>query len=151
MAHPGERLMRPRLSLGLAVLGCLALAARADEPRPLEFHLSFDKTVSTEPFTGRVYVLLSRKEMKQFPAGPNWFKPEPFFALDVKDWRPGETRVVGAAALAHPDPLAKLQKGDWWVTAVMDLDRGARSFARGDGNGYSKPARLSLDPVSSGP
>jgi S-formylglutathione hydrolase FrmB len=33
----------------------------------------------------------------------------------------------------------------------MDLDRGARSFARGDGNGHSKPARLSLDPAAGGP
>jgi S-formylglutathione hydrolase FrmB len=151
MAHPGERLMRPRLSLGLAVLGCLALAARADEPRPLEFHLAFDKTVSAGPFTGRVYVLLSRKEMKQLPAGPNWFKPEPFFALDVKDWKPGETRVVGAAALAYPEPLGKLAKGEWTVTAVMDLDRGARSFSHGDGNGYSKPLRVKCDAGAGGP
>jgi S-formylglutathione hydrolase FrmB len=143
--------MRPRCALGLLALGCLTLTARAGEPRPLEFHLTFDKVATAEPFTGRIYVLLSRNEIKQLPAGPNWFKPEPFFALDVRDWKPGETRVVNAGALAHPEPLAKLSKGDWWVTAIMDLDRGARSFARGESNGYSKPVRLTLDAASSGP
>jgi S-formylglutathione hydrolase FrmB len=143
--------MRPRLCLGPAVLGCLLLAARADEPRPLEFQLTFDKTVSAEPFTGRVYLLLSGKETKQLPAGPNWFKPEPFFALDVKGWKPGETVAVGAGALGYPEPLAKLAKGEWTVVALMDLDRGARSFSHGAGNGYSKPLRVKLDPTASGP
>jgi hypothetical protein len=33
----------------------------------------------------------------------------------------------------------------------MDLDRGARSFSTAEGNGYSKPARVHLDPAASGP
>ncbi len=143
--------MRPCRCLGLLALGCLALSARAGEPRPLEFYLTFDKSVSAAPFTGRVYVLLSKKEIKQLPAGPNWFKPEPFFALDVKDWKPGERLPFGGNAIGYPEPLAKLPKGDWWVTAVMDFDRGTRSFARGHGNGYSKPAVFRLDAASSGP
>src|SRR5262249_31453368 len=83
--------------------------------------------------------------------GPNWFKPEPFFALDVKGWKPGETLAVGADALGHPEPLAKLAKGEWTVIALMDLDRGARSFSHGDGNGHSKPLRVKPDPAASGP
>jgi S-formylglutathione hydrolase FrmB len=143
--------MRLHTCLGLLALGCLPLTARAGEPRPLEFQLTFDKTVSAEPFSGRVYVMLSRSALKQLPAGPNWFKPEPFFAVDVKAWKPGETRVLGAGAVAYPEPLARLPKGDWWVVAIMDLDRGARSFTQGDGNGHSKPVRLTLDPTASGP
>src|SRR5947209_2486504 len=108
----------------LVVVLCLLCApARAEERRPLEFHLTFDRTVRPEPFTGRVYVLLSQKTLTALPAGPSWFKPEPFFAVDVKDWKPGETRTVGADALACPEPLAKLARGSWTVYAVMDLDR----------------------------
>ena len=143
--------MRTRLPLALLVMGCLAPHARADDPRPLAFHLTFDKTVSAEPFTGRVYVLLSHKEMKVIPAGPNWFKPEPFFARDVKGWKPGAPLVLGADALAYPEPLAKLAPGAYWVTAVMDFDRGARSFSHGAGNGHSKPLRLDLKPATTGP
>jgi S-formylglutathione hydrolase FrmB len=143
--------MRPRRYLGLVALLCLTPTTRADEPRPLEFRLTFDKSVSAQPFTGRVYVLLSRGKMTLPPAGPNWFRPEPFFALDVKDWQPGAPLAFGAKAVGYPGPLAKLAKGKWWVTAVLDLDRGARSFSHGDGNGYSKPAQLDLDPAASGP
>ncbi|MCI0462595.1 MAG: hypothetical protein L0Z62_37065 [Gemmataceae bacterium] len=146
--------MRTTVVRGLAVvLGWLALSAsfRAGEPRPLEFHLTFDRTVSAEPFSGRVYVLLSKQASKTLPAGPNWFKPEPFFAVDVKGWKPGEPLVVGAGALGHPVPLTKLPRGTWTILAVMDLDRGARSFSQGDGNGHSKPLRRDLDPAASGP
>ena len=78
----------------MGVVGLLAASlggpASAAEAGPLEFHVVFDRAVSTEPFTGRVYVLLSQSEHEEPPAGPNWFNPEPFFAVDVKDWKPGE-------------------------------------------------------------
>jgi len=133
------------------VLCALGRPAFAGEARPLEFHLTFDRSVRAEPFTGRVYVMLSQSPVTALPGGPNWFKPEPFFALDVKDWKPGETRILGSDALACPLPLAKLARGTWSVQAVMDLDRGARSFSHGDGNLHSKPLRQELDPVASGP
>ncbi len=137
----------------LLFLVCLLLApaARAAQPRPLEFQLRFEPAVSTAPFTGRVYVMLSRRPMTEPPVGPNWFQPEPFFARDVKDWKPGETIGVGADALGFPMPLAKLPKGSYWVLAVMDFDRGERSFAAAEGNGHSKSVRLELDPATSAP
>ena len=132
----------------------LLLAARplpAAEARPLEFRLTFDRAVSAEPFTGRVYLMLSRNESKQLRSGPNWFKPEPFFARDVKDWRPGQALVLGADALGFPHPLAKLPRGTWFVQAVMDFDRGHISFCTAAGNGFSRPQRCELDPAGTGP
>jgi hypothetical protein len=117
----------------------------------LEFHVTFDQAVVKTPFTGRVYVLLSRQPTTVLPRGPNWFKPEPFFALDVKTWRPEETCVVGAEALGFPLPLPKLAAGTYSVQAAMDFDRGGQSFSAADGNGYSKSIRLDLDPATSGP
>jgi S-formylglutathione hydrolase FrmB len=121
------------------------------QPRPLEFHLSFDKAVSPSPFTGRVYVLLSKGGLGQLPSGPNWFRPEPFFARDVKGWKPGETLAFGPEALGHPVTLPELPKGTWSVVAVMDFDRGGRSFSAAAGNGYSRPLRRELDPAATGP
>ena len=125
--------------------------AQAVEPRPLEFHVVFDRAVSTEPFTGRVYVLLSKHEADQPPSGPNWFHPEPFFAVDVKGWKPGEVLVVGADAFACPVTMPQLEPGPYYARAVMDFDRGDRSFAAAEGNGYGKPIRADLDPKASGP
>ncbi len=124
---------------------------QAAEPRPLEFQIVFDRAVSAEPFTGRVYVLLSKSEFKNPPSGPSWFHPEPFFAVDVKGWKPGEALVVGAKALGYPFPLPQLAPGPYYVQAVMDFDRGDRSFAAAEGNGYGKPVRADLDPKTTGP
>jgi enterochelin esterase-like enzyme len=135
---------------GLLLLLCCAPAARAAQAPPPQFRVTFDKAVSAEPFTGRVYVLLSRKEPTRLPAGPDWFKPEPFFALEVHGWKPGETLLVGPDALGFPAPLSKLKPGTYFAQAVMDFDRGARSFSAADGNGYSLPARADLDPAAGG-
>ncbi len=133
------------------VLVCGIGARAAAEAKPLEFHLTFDQKVSASPFSGRVYVLLSKQLLREVPSGPNWFNPEPFFARDVQDWQPGQTTRVAADALSFPMPLAKVPKGTYAVQAVLDFDRGGRSFSNAEGNGYSKPLRLELDPATTGP
>ena len=133
------------LLLGLAMPPALAAAA------PLEFRLTFDRSASAGPFTGRVYVMLTKADTQALPSGPNWFKPEPFFARDVKDWRPGEPLVLGADALGFPYPLAKLPKGTYTAHAVMDFDRGDLRFSSAEGNAHSKPLRREFDPTSTGP
>jgi hypothetical protein len=134
----------------LVLLG-LALCAPAASGAPLEFRVTFDRSVCATPFTGRVYVLLTKADVKALPAGANWFRPEPLFARDVKDWRPGEPLVLGADTLGHPYPLAKLPKGPWTAFAVMDFDRGDLHFSTADGNAHSKPLRREFDPAATGP
>ncbi|HEX5270880.1 MAG TPA: hypothetical protein VFW33_10350, partial [Gemmataceae bacterium] len=107
--------MRPRL-LGL-LAACLLPAAAGAADRPLEFRVTFDKAVSAKPFTGRVFVMLTKAERSEPRFGPSWFRPEPIFARDVKDWKPGEELVIDRAALAFPEPLAKLAKGTWSAQA----------------------------------
>jgi pimeloyl-ACP methyl ester carboxylesterase len=129
----------------------LAAGPAAAQQQPLEFHLTFDRTVSPGPFSGRVYVLFSKAEIKQLHKGFDWFHPEPILARDVKDWQPGQSLVVGADALGYPYSLAKLPRGEWSVQAVMDFDRGARQCTTAPGNAYSKARRLTLDPAATGP
>src|SRR4051794_9134098 len=119
----------PRLVLAACLLLIAAPAARADEARPLAFHVTFDRAVSDRPFSGRVFVMLSKSALGEPRSGLSWFKPEPIFARDVKDWKPGEELVIGPDALAFPEPLAKLPKATWSVQAVMDFDRGERNFS----------------------
>jgi len=147
--------MPPRRCVWAGVAALLLAAvicrpASAGAARPLEFHVAFDRAVSSEPFTGRVYVLLSQKEFTEPPSGPNWFHPEPFFAVDVRNWKPGETLTVGADALGYPGPLTGLAPGTYYAQAVMDFDRGGRSFAAAEGNGYGRPVKAELDSKAGG-
>lgn len=135
--------------VGLVVV-CLAPCVRAAEP--LEFHVTFSPTVSTTPFTGRVYVMLTRGRLAAEPPGSlSWNNPDPTYAIDVKNWQPGETRIVGRDALGHPTPLAKLAPGNYTVWAVMDFNLGDRHFSTAEGNGYSAGKGYQLDPDTSGP
>ena len=99
---------------------------------PEQFHLTFDKKISAAPFTGRVLVVASKGEIKDLPPRTSWFNPEPFFAWDVKDWKPGEMLVLrGETAIAFPEQLAKLATRDYSLQAVLDLVR-PRTFENAD-------------------
>jgi hypothetical protein len=137
-----------RLAFLLILVAPSSVLAQA---RPLEFHITFEKNVSPQSFTGRVYVMLFKQDVKELRPGPGWFRPDPFFAADVKDWRPGQPVVLGADALAFPVAMSKVPKATYSIQAVMDFDRGARPFSTAEGNGYSQTIRRELDGVASGP
>ena len=145
MSSPIDRLSR--IACWLLLLTPAAVGA---QERPLEFRLIFDKSVSTQPFTGRVYVMLFKQEAKELRSGPEWFRPEPFFARDVKNWQPGEALVFGGDSLGFPVAMAKVPKETYSIQAVMDFDRGARGFSTAEGNGYSSTVRRQLDGATSG-
>jgi S-formylglutathione hydrolase FrmB len=132
------------------VLLLAIVAACGAESRPLEFRLTFDPSISREPFTGRVYVVLNRSDPgTNLRGAPSWFKPDPMFAMDVKGWEPGKPLTVGASALGYPTPLAKVEKGTYYVQAVMDFGRGM-SFSAAPGNGWCAAVKCDLDPATSG-
>lgn len=133
-----------------AVLLFLLAAGPTLAAGPLSFRLSFDRGTHAAPFTGRAYVLLFKKDEKQLRSGVNWFNPEPFFARDFKDVRPGEEMVIDASALSHPTPMSKVTPGTYTVQAVIDLAPGVASFSTAPGNLYTI-ARLKLDPAATGP
>jgi hypothetical protein len=135
-SHPRWRVRALGVALGW-------LVATAVQAAPLEFQLTLDPRTGPEPATGRVYVFLSATEPRGLPAGPRWFDPEPFCACQVKDWRPGQTiRLTAGMVSAFPVPLSAPAKGDCWLQAVLDRDRGVRSFSAAEGNVYSRPVRL---------
>lgn len=111
----------------------------------LEFHVT--QTVSDKPFTGRVYLMLSKSPLKELPSRPSWFKPDLFFAKDVKDWQPGAKLILGEEMLGFPVSLGKLSKGSYFVQAVVDFDKSDQHVIAAEGNAYSKPVRFQLDPA----
>lgn len=124
----------------------LVVPLSADEPPPLTFQVKLDPGVAKQVCNGRLLVMLSTTPGREPRLGPNWFKPEPFFALDVRDWKPGDTRSVGEDAIGCPEPLTKLKKGTYTVQAVLDLEgTQSRSLGSGPGNLYSGTKSYVLD------
>lgn len=148
-----SRMMKTALggSLTLAIGMLLLPATRAEDGKALAFRVHFAKSVTAEPFTGRVYVMVSKQPFNDMPGGPNWFRPEPMFATDVRKWHPGEELVLGADAIAHPTPLHRLSEGKYHAVAVMDFDKGDISFTRAAGNAYSKSVEFDASPAKRGP
>ncbi|MBI5863890.1 MAG: enterochelin esterase [Planctomycetes bacterium] len=79
--------------------------------------------------------------------GPSWFGTEPFFGLDVKDWKPGEAlQFDPEKAIGYPSPLAELPAGRYRLQAVIDLNGWSHDVAGAPGNGYSEIQTLEHDP-----
>src|SRR5947209_11096584 len=76
----------------------------------VEFEVTLDPTIAAQPVSGRLYVFLTTG-----PGDPrqpmNWFNPEPFFRIDVKDFQRGPAQMVGDSAAGFPDKLSRLASG----------------------------------------
>jgi pimeloyl-ACP methyl ester carboxylesterase len=158
---------RPRgrlLLLGLA--GCLITLelapAKADsgmlqEPGPSDtkpstakgvaFEVAYPSKVLSQPITGRVYVMLGAGGSRLEPRfGPNWFRPEPLFARDVKDWKPGQSVRIDSTTAGFPGPLNTLEPGDYSMQAVVRLNPDTHKMGDGEGNAYGPVVHAKIDP-----
>ena len=149
-------------SLRLIPLGLLAIFAAAPcsagagvtERHAREFEVSYDRDLNPGPLSARVYVMLAPgKTLKGQAAeprlGPNWFRPQPFFAVEAKDWKPGETLRIGASAAGFPGPLDQLEPGDYLAQAVVRLNLDTHKLGDGEGNLYgpAKPTAFTIGPA----
>jgi hypothetical protein len=137
--------MRNRIAcLWLSLVVLLASSAQAGH---YEFRVTFPETVRAEPYSGRVYLFLSKVGNKEPRSGPNWFHPEPLLAIDVENWKPNEPLMIGDSSgnrvLADPKPLAELDLAGYRVQAVARFNPYERVVGRGPGNGFSAPAEVS--------
>jgi S-formylglutathione hydrolase FrmB len=135
--------------LAVNVRALLLLVGAAAQPAPLAFELTFSRQALAEPFSGRVFVVVSKQPLGDAPHRQNWFKPEPFFAQDVKNWL-AETPLHFEASHAFPHPLAKVPAGKYHVQAILDRDQGGQNALTAPGNLYSKALTVELDPAKSG-
>lgn len=101
----------------------LALCLNVQEPPiisppkvQLQFSVTHDGT-SGESIDGRLYVMLTKGKLPLI-GGPNWFKAEPFFALDVKDWKANAPLVLDKTADAMV-PMLEVEDATWKAVAVF--------------------------------
>ncbi len=127
--------------LGLTLLGWILLAASSSAAADWRFDVRFSEQVYDRPFSGRVYLAFTKSRTQPRLTPSNWFRPEPFVALDVVNWEPGETLTFSAAEpgamLAYPQPLADMQLAGYRGQAVVRFNPLEREVGAGPGNGYS--------------
>ncbi|MEO6811596.1 MAG: alpha/beta hydrolase-fold protein [Isosphaeraceae bacterium] len=147
-----SRSARPRLSIFVALLVLLtAGAAQSASRSPLTFEVTLDPEVRSAPVSARVYVMLGPADGEREPRlGPDWFRPQPFFAIDAKDWTPGEPLRIGNEATGFPSPIETLEPGTYRVQAVVRLNPDTHNLGDGEGNAHGPVVTARLDPKTGG-
>ncbi|MCH8913160.1 MAG: hypothetical protein IIA33_06275, partial [Planctomycetes bacterium] len=139
----------------LAAVHLLPLQAIAQHAppvdQPLQFEITFDTKLQSDPYTGRVYVVISkapRSEPRQDLS--NWFNPPQTVALDLENWQPMEPIHIGAQALSHPGALHDLVSGEYTVQAIARRSLDHPRPGEGPGDLFSEAQTLALDPFKTG-
>jgi hypothetical protein len=105
------------------------------------FTLQFSKKARTESFTGRVYLIFS-KRIEEPRKGPSWFNPELFLSQEIRDWKPDTPLVISSKPaknrLSHPVPLADMDLTGYRAQAVARFNPWEREIGIAPGNGYSQ-------------
>jgi hypothetical protein len=121
------------------------------EKEALAFEVTCDPAVHREPITTRVYVILGPDRSSAEPRlGPNWFRPQPFFAVDAKDWKPGEPLRIDSRADGFPAALNELEPKRYAIQAVVRLNRDTHKIGNGEGNAFGPVVHAELDPAKGG-
>jgi S-formylglutathione hydrolase FrmB len=108
-----------------------------------QFKLSYPASAFNQPFTGKVFLYLSKnnREPKTGEVGIEYF---PAFSVDVKNVSPGSTVVIDDKAASYPVPLSDVERGTYYAQAVWDRNLGGRSIAESPGNMYSTATKVTF-------
>jgi pimeloyl-ACP methyl ester carboxylesterase len=109
-----------------------------------KFEVTLDPRVASQPVSGRLYVFLSQRGTAEPRFGPDWFHPEPFFRIDVQDFRAGTSQALGDSAAAFPDRLSRIPPGRYRAQAVLANDIYSCEPGKGVGNLFSRVVEVQL-------
>jgi hypothetical protein len=117
--------MKKRIQLVTAILAgslfFLILAVTIFAQGGGRFEVSFPSFLRSEPITGRLIVVVSRKEE---PEPRLTISPDgsPIFGMDVEQLPPDSTALIDGQATGYPvTSLKELPAGDYYVQAVMNV------------------------------
>ena len=108
-----------------------------------KFSVTFLKATYDKPFSGKVYLYLS-KDNREPRSGEVGIEPSPCFAIDVKNVQPGQAAIFDDRAISYPSVISDLERNEYYVQAVWDRDLGGRAISESPGNIYSKPVKVKL-------
>lgn len=154
--------------IGVLIFSLTTLSGMKPSPQKnpeskLRFKISYAESAHKGPLTGRMFLIITKKEKKEPRFQVSRYAPQ-LFGLDFKNLQPGETVTIDSTTLGYPiNKLCDLPPDEYFVQAVlnkytkferkdghvvwmhMDQWEGQR-WNRSPGNIYSKVKKLSLDP-----
>ena len=113
---------------------CLSGLAGTNADRSVEVHLSLSKQVCDRAVSGRVYVLFDKNIYGHPLDGPDGSERKPFFAMDARNWKAGQSFILSNDASGFPCSLHQIPRGMYAVQAVLDTSVAGRDFADAPGN-----------------
>ncbi|MBC7865862.1 MAG: hypothetical protein IAF38_23005 [Bacteroidia bacterium] len=133
--------MNLNLKITRALLSFMLFASFASGQK---FTVSYTKGVSETSFSGKVFLYLS-KENKNPKDGAIGFEPLACFSTTVKNIKPLQKIEFNDSALSYPVSLSDIERGEYYVQAVWDLNKGGRAIGNSAGNIFSESQKFTLN------
>lgn len=137
-----------------------------EQSSPLTFSISFTDSLSDQAQDGRLLLLLANNDKSEPRFQINdGLKAQLIFGIDVEGMKPGQEIVIDANAFGFPiRSIKNIPAGEYYVQALINRyetfqlktghtvklppDQGeGQQWNRKPGNFYSKPVKVSIDPV----
>lgn len=107
------------------------------------FSASYSSDVFDKPFTGNVFVYMS-KENSQPKNGAIGLERFPCFSVTVKNIKPNQVITIDDAATSFPTVLSDIERGEYYVQIVWDRNLGGRSIAHSPGNLFNATVKINI-------
>lgn len=104
-----------------------------------QFKVTYTSGAFKGPFSGSVILYLSIKN-EQPKDRTGW----PCFRIQVNNVKPGEPVLFSDSSLSYPTLLSRLDRGEYYMQIVWDLNYEGRIIGQSTGNPYSVSRKITL-------
>lgn len=119
---------------------CIIIAFQANAQK---FEISYDSTLIQDNFSGNVLLYLSKekKSPKDIFVGLELI---PVYRVVVEKLKAHESVIFNDNAVSYPVELSNIERGEYYVQVVFDLNLGDANIGTSAGNIYSEPVKIAL-------
>jgi hypothetical protein len=125
---------RSSLAIGLALVVSLLpwLARTSAAQGSSAFKVSFPASAHQQPLTGRLLLIVSRKNDPELRHQTGWVNSPPIFGMDVNQLKPGQEVVIDRTTAGFPlKSIGEVPPDDYFVQALLNV---YTEFHRSDGH-----------------
>lgn len=109
------------------------------------FRLELSQEACSNPYTGRVWVVLSQDERREPLRTVGWSTRSLIYAMDAQAWQPGTALTLdGAKSMRYGEQASSPPPGRWRAQAAIDLVPWSHQVLRGPGNPISAPVDVEI-------